>query len=162
MLSLFKKVITKVSELNEVQQNVFDTIQEIKSIDFCNLISVGSATGLASGTETTVGDPFVIANGDYVAEVEAYFNVTFSGVPTQIQYDVNLYYFNDQATPITTQSGVLVDPSGSQSSFYVRKSALVNSVGNKFIVRATITTTGGTVTSRDVPEVQVKTFRRFI
>jgi hypothetical protein len=158
MLQSFRKLISKTPDLNEVQQNVFDTVQGLQGTDLFTRFEFENKTGLSDNVFTSLGN-FKLEPGNYLIEVESGAQVAFSGAPTLATAALTLRYVNssEDLFPLFSDG---INQAFCQKIYKRSVQLTVTNTTIEFFGK--IDVNGGTVTSRNLLFPSVTAFRRFL
>lgn len=152
MLKSFKKLISKDNpELNEVQQNIFDTVTELQQTSVCKYVMYDDKLAIASAVDTVLGEPFYLEEGNYVIQYGGILVISYSSQPSPRQGYLFLNRLSNPSELLTPKRYIgLPDMSGVLRRGPFIETIEFNSKGESLQLFANILTTGGTVDSRDV------------
>lgn len=158
MIQSFKKLITTDPILNDVQQNVFDTVTEIQKTSLFTRFEFDDVSGITNNSEITLGI-FKLEAGEYLIQLEAGFNVEWSVGPTNIQAYLKPY---NAGTSSAVYDPFVIGVSTSLGQTWFNQSFVFKTNGSSVQLKGLINVTGGTITSRDIQSISVTAMRRFI
>lgn len=158
MLSSFKKIISKTPDLNEVQQNVFDTVQSLQSTNLFTRFDFNNANSISNNVLTSLG-VFKLDPGEYSIFVQATVFVPSSSFPTSIRASLNIQKVN---TSVDLFEDVEIGVNQAVGRSFYQRMELLTSNGDSFQLNGRINAAGGTVTSRNLQNISITAFRRFL
>ena len=163
MIKSFKKLISETKDLNDVQQNVFDTVTEIQSANRYEFFSFDDSLLLSSNVDTAIGAPFFLAEGEYCIEYGGILVISYTSEPSTRQGFIYLNRLSNTSEQLITARYVgLADMGSTLRRSPFQESINFKSKGERLQLYANILTTGGTVSSRDVFNPYVKAIRKVI
>lgn len=162
MLQSFKKLLTSDPILNDVQQNVFDTVTEIQKTSFVELTKFSAVDGISNNSWTQIGDVMTLSEGEYALEVGATFDVRYSSLPTYTNGALRVL----KASSLENLTDALAVAVPIAATGFLRaftcENIIIKTPGIKLILQANIDCSGGTVSSRNVRNAYFKVQRRFV
>lgn len=157
MLQSFRKLISKTPDLNEVQQNVFDTVQSLQTTPLWSRFQFETKDGLADNVEVSLGT-FQLDPGEYSLFIQSGIQCTFPSVPSSIRGFLMLEEVSSGQEVVDSFSiGVDVNIG---RGIYLRE-FLLSTKGQTYELIGKIAT-NGTITSRNLVNPSVTAFRRFL
>ena len=159
----FKQIVTQDQELNEVQRNVFDSVTELQRVDFCNYYEVTGVSAIPNSTLVDINGPIFIPEGDFLIEFGASFYVTYGGNPSEIDARFNIVRVAEPNQLLLTDClFTLASDHGSFSRSCVERRFLLQTRGENFQLKGSITVVSGSGVVRNIEGGYIKTTRRFI
>lgn len=159
MLKSFRKLVTNDSNLNSVQDNVFDTVTELQNTELVTETIFEDRTGVADNTEVNLGI-VQIPESEVLVYVQAELKVTVSGAPNWASGYIALSNISDGVLLGSRFRVPLQQVSSSEWHGVFQKGDILNAKPTNLQVLGLIEVDGGTVTSRDILNVKLRTFRR--
>ena len=163
MIKSFKKLISDTPDLNDVQQNVFDTIKEIQSIEMIQQYNFDAALAIADNSWVQLGDIVSVSEGNYSIDFGALGRVNFSSAPTYTNMSVRIVNLNDLNIALNSvnSSPLVLNSTGNNRGNYF-DSISFNTSGARLVLQGQVEASGGTVTDRNIYRPFLKIQRRSI
>lgn len=163
MLKAFRKLISQTPDLNEVQQNVFDTVKEIQETNLVQVYNFDAIEAIENNIYVPIGTPIVLSEGNYILEFGGLGLVSVSSAPTYANVSLAVYEIQSPSSYLNMDSvtGLVLSATNSYRG-ETYDCIEYNTAGSKIQLAGRVQVSGGTVTDRNIFRPFLKIQRRSI